>query len=60
MINRKPRKINQARRTTPDQLEQRLGQLEQHIRSRGQATMEISPEPGQHGECIDTGTLVQP
>jgi hypothetical protein len=39
--------------------QQRLDQLEQRISPRGQATMEISPESGQHSEGIDTGILIQ-
>jgi hypothetical protein len=39
--------------------QQRVGQLKQRIRPGGQTAMEVSPEPGQHGERIDTGILIQ-
>jgi hypothetical protein len=39
--------------------QQRVGELEQGIRPGGQAVIEAGPEPGQYGQGLDAGGILQ-
>jgi hypothetical protein len=38
--------------------QQRVGQLKQRAGPGGQAAVEASPEPGQHGQGLDAGSVL--
>jgi hypothetical protein len=39
--------------------QQGVGQLKQRVGPRVQVVIEVGPEPGQHGEGLDAGSIVQ-
>jgi hypothetical protein len=42
----------------PVRAQHRISQFRQLISPRGQARMEIAPEPRQHGQRLDTGGII--